>query len=42
VDFAPNVIAPTGGSLGWQPKTDTQSGTCALKCHSKGHNPKPY
>ena len=42
VNFAPNVIAPTGGSLGWQPKTDSQSGTCALKCHSKGHNPKPY
>ena len=40
--FAPNVTAPTGGSLGWQPKTDTQNGSCALKCHSKGHRPKTY
>jgi predicted CXXCH cytochrome family protein len=42
VNFAPNVTAPTGGSLGWQPKTGIQNGTCALKCHSKGHNPKTY
>lgn len=42
LNFAPNVTAPTGGSLGWQAKTPTQDGTCALKCHSKGHAPKSY
>jgi hypothetical protein len=42
VNFAPNVTAPTGGSLSWLVKTPSQNGTCALKCHSKGHNPKSY
>ncbi len=42
VNFAPNVTAPTGLPLSWQPKTDTQDGTCALKCHSIGHRPEPY
>jgi hypothetical protein len=42
VNFAPNVTAPTGGSLDWVVKTPTLDGTCALKCHSKGHIPKAY
>lgn len=41
VNFAPDVTAPTGGSLNWQVKT-AQDGTCTLKCHGKGHNPKSY
>ncbi|HLB44603.1 MAG TPA: cytochrome c3 family protein, partial [Candidatus Limnocylindrales bacterium] len=36
VDFAPNV---SGGATtaNWQPKTDSQPGTCSLKCHGQPH-----
>jgi predicted CXXCH cytochrome family protein len=42
VNFAPNVTAPTGGVLDWQPLTDTTAGSCTLKCHGAPHNGVPY
>jgi hypothetical protein len=37
VNFAPNVTAPTGGSITWRQKSATQTGTCAVKCHAQPH-----
>jgi predicted CXXCH cytochrome family protein len=42
VNFAPNVTAPTGGTLSWQVKTDLAPGTCTLKCHGAPHLDKEY
>jgi predicted CXXCH cytochrome family protein len=37
VNFAPDVLAPTGGSLDWRVRTETVSGGCTLKCHGQPH-----
>ena len=37
VNFAPNVTAPTGGTITWRQKSATQTGTCAIKCHAQPH-----
>ncbi|HEY8134423.1 MAG TPA: cytochrome c3 family protein [Candidatus Limnocylindrales bacterium] len=42
VNFAPNVTAPTGGVLSWQPVTGTSAGSCTLKCHGAPHNNVEY
>ena len=42
VNFAPNVTAPTGGTLDWQPLSETTAGSCTLKCHGAPHNPVQY
>jgi predicted CXXCH cytochrome family protein len=42
VNFAPNVTAPTGATLGWTARTDTTPGTCTLKCHGAPHNAEQY
>jgi hypothetical protein len=42
VNFAPNVTAPTGGTLSWQQLTETSSGSCTLKCHGAPHNAVTY
>jgi predicted CXXCH cytochrome family protein len=42
VNFAPNVTAPTGGSLDWQPLTETTGGSCTLKCHGAPHSAVQY
>ena len=42
VNFAPNVTAPTGGTLDWQPLSQTTAGSCTLKCHGAPHNDVQY
>ncbi len=42
VNFAPNVTAPTGGTLRWLVKTGVQDGSCTLTCHGQSHTPKTY
>lgn len=42
VNFAPNVTAPTGGSLTWTPIGTGTPGTCTLKCHGAPHNGVTY
>ena len=42
VNFAPNVTAPTGGTLDWQPLSGSSPGTCTLKCHGAPHNNVEY
>jgi predicted amidohydrolase len=42
VNFAPNVTAPTGGTLDWQPLSETSAGSCTLKCHSAPHDNVEY
>jgi hypothetical protein len=42
VNFAPNVTAPTGGTLDWQPLSGSNAGTCTLKCHGAPHNNVEY
>jgi len=37
VNFAPNVSGRTGLPLAWQLKTDTQLGSCSLRCHGQPH-----
>jgi hypothetical protein len=39
VNFAPNVTAPTGGTITWRQKSATQTGTCAIKCHAQTTGP---
>jgi predicted CXXCH cytochrome family protein len=38
VNFAPNVIAPTAGTITWRQKSATLAGTCAVKCHGQPHS----
>ena len=43
VNFAPNVLPlVVGGTPSWIPGSTTGSGTCALTCHGKTHDPYPY
>jgi hypothetical protein len=42
VNFAPNVIAPTGSTLDWQPRDGATPGSCTLKCHGAPHNIVEY
>jgi hypothetical protein len=42
VNFAPNVTAPTGSTLDWQPVSATGAGSCTLKCHGAPHNLVEY
>ncbi len=42
VNFAPNVTAPTDGTIDWQPKSDSAPGTCTLKCHGQPHSAVEY
>jgi hypothetical protein len=37
VNFAPDVLAPTGGTIGWRPKSGAVTGSCTLKCHGQPH-----
>jgi hypothetical protein len=37
VNFAPDVTAPTGGTLTWQQKDAGQAGGCTLRCHGQPH-----
>jgi predicted CXXCH cytochrome family protein len=42
VNFAPNVTAPTGGTLDWQALSEATAGSCTLKCHGAPHNGVQY
>jgi predicted CXXCH cytochrome family protein len=42
VNFAPDVTAPTGGTLAWQPRNGPTAGSCTLKCHGAPHHAVPY
>lgn len=37
VNFAPDVLASTGGTIDWRPRTGAVSGGCTLKCHGQPH-----
>ena len=44
VNFAPNVTAPTGGTISFTPRpsTGSGSGSCTLTCHGVTHQGEPY